>query len=642
MGFDDPMNRRILLPSVLAGVLVVGLAAGGALWLQQHSSGQLDEKARASADAFAAAWSAHRLDDPRVRYAGQSPAQVAASFKAVTGALGTAPVKVTATTVSRGGDTATATLHVRWTLAGGQAWVYDEPVTMKHSGDTWAVVANGRSSLWHPSVPAGSALVFKHSWGKRGDILDRNGQPLLAVGTVYDIQIDPARATPAAASTLEVLTNEPRGSLVAKLAAAKKAGAGAPIPVITYREADFRARLGQLDQLPGVVYPSRSQPLASSRTFGQPLLGSYGAVTAEMLSNGKGRYVLGDYAGLSGLQGQYDTVLGGTPGVTVTVRGRSGAPLFEVPAKDGSSVKLTLDPTVQAAAEKALAGSHAVPSAMVAVDVRTGDLLAVANSPELGFNRALRGHYQPGSTLKVATTYSLLSKGLTPQTQVPCAKETVVDGLKVQNYEGETFGQVPFSVDFAHSCNTAFVSLTPKMADGDVHDAATALGIGTGWGKHLGVSGTFDGDVPVAGSATERAATAFGQARTSVSPVALAVMAGSVARGSYVEPALVTSPAVAGADRTPKPLSGAVVPQLQALMRQVVTEGTGTAVKAVPGAPVYGKTGTAEYGNASPPATRAWFVGWQGNVAFAVLVEEGKSGGTVAAPLAATFLSSLR
>jgi cell division protein FtsI/penicillin-binding protein 2 len=75
-------------------------------------------------------------------------------------------------------------------------------------------------------------------------------------------------------------------------------------------------------------------------------------------------------------------------------------------------------------------------------------------------------------------------------------------------------------------------------------------------------------------------------------------------------------------------------------MRLVVTKGTATPVLgSVPG--VFGKTGTAEFGNATPPATRAWFVGWQGNVAFAVLVEEGKSGAGVAAPIAKAFLAKL-
>jgi len=382
--------------------------------------------------------------------------------------------------------------------------------------------------------------------------------------------------------------------------------------------------------------------LAPSSTFARPLLGSYGPATAETIKNGKGRYVAGDYAGLSGLQGQYDAALGGTPGVQVTASDKPDVLLFEKAAVDGAPMTLTLDAKTQSAAEAALAGSGAVPSALVAVDVATGDLLAVANSPSFGMNRALLSSYAPGSTLKVATTYSLLTKGLSPSKPVLCPPAVVVDGLTMRNYEHERLGLVPFSVDFAHSCNTAFVGLAATMGDSDVHDAALALGVGAGWAKHLGIAGTFGGSVPVATSKTEKAATAFGQAKTSVSPAALAVMVASVARGSYIEPALISAPAVAGADRTPKPLDAKAIAELQSLMRLVVTNGTATGVmKSVIGGPVYGKTGTAEYGSGNPPATHAWFVGWQGPVAFAVLVEQGKSGATDAAPIAKAFLENL-
>lgn len=120
-------------------------------------------------------------------------------------------------------------------------------------------------------------------------------------------------------------------------------------------------------------------------------------------------------------------------------------------------------------------------------------------------------------------------------------------------------------------------------------------------------------------------------------------MTASVARGSYIQPALIRTPAVTGADRAPKPLDAKATGQLRAVMRLVVTQGPATGViNSVPGGPVHGKTGTAEYGTSNPPATHAWFVGWQGNVAFAVLVEDGKSGATVAAPIAATFLGDLQ
>jgi cell division protein FtsI/penicillin-binding protein 2 len=75
-------------------------------------------------------------------------------------------------------------------------------------------------------------------------------------------------------------------------------------------------------------------------------------------------------------------------------------------------------------------------------------------------------------------------------------------------------------------------------------------------------------------------------------------------------------------------------------MRLVVTSGTGTKAD-IGGEPVHGKTGTAEFGTRRPPETHAWFVGFRGDLAFAVLVEGGGFGGEVAAPLAARFLRSL-
>ena len=637
------MGKRAWVGAVAAAALLAVAAGGGLWWRHGIQERDADRAARAQVGALAEAWQRRSFTSSGLRFAGTTSDAVAKSFTTATGGLGSGPVAVAVGPVRRTGDRATSTLHVTWQLAGKAPWSYDVPVTVaKAAGQShWAVQLPTSGSLWSTALGPSERFTATRTWGQRGELLDAQGASLTPLGKVYPVQIDPARATTASVTALERVTDEPAGSLVKKLDAAKKSGSKAPIPVITYREADFDSRRSQLDALVGVIYPAREQPLAKSRTFAQPLLGSFGPVSAELVDKSNGRYAAGDFAGVSGLQGQYDGVLGGTPGVRVTSSGQPDTSLFEKAPVDGTDVKTTLVPSAQDAAESALKTAGDIPSALVAVDVRSGDVLASANSPALGFDRALTGHYPPGSAFKIATTYALVSSGkVTPQTPVTCPKTFVVDGRSYKNYEGEELGTPTFAQDFAHSCNTAFVQLSTKLADDQLSQAAATLGL-TGWAKSVGLAGAFDADVPTNNGKTDKASASIGQGRNVVSPLALAVMAANVARGSSVAPAIVTEPAPAGADRTPKPLDARVVGQLRTLMGQVVTEGTGSVLRGTPGGSVHGKTGTAEFGSKNPPETHAWFVGYQGDIAFAVLVEQGKSGGTIAAPVAKKFLTAL-
>jgi cell division protein FtsI/penicillin-binding protein 2 len=459
--------------------------------------------------------------------------------------------------------------------------------------------------------------------------------------TVNDISIDPTRATDASVGQLQNVVNIP--GLVDKLHTAQKAHSQALIPVITYRQSDYVIYQRNIEYLQGVVVQQRKQPLAATRTFGQPLLGGVGPVTAEMIKKDPKAYHAGQYAGLSGLQAQYDATLRSTPGFTVTPRSDTTKVLYGSKAINGKNVTVTLDPRVQNAAEHALASQKDKPAAIVAINVKTGDVSAVANSPSYGINRAMTGRYAPGSQMKIATTYALLTHGFKPSTVVPCPRSVIVDGYKIGNFEGETAGHPKFTEDFEKSCNTAFVKATENFSDTELQQAATSLGFGVDWSKQLGVDGTFAGNVPTASGATERAVSVFGQGRVQGSPLAIAVMSGSVARGSMIPPALVTTPSPGGS-RTPKPLDQNAIRQLRALMRKTVTAGTAKAVSKVPGGPVFAKTGTSEFAEGGKTGVNGWLTGWQGNTAFCVLVENvpaGKSGGDTAAPVAANFLKTL-
>lgn len=191
-----------------------------------------------------------------------------------------------------------------------------------------------------------------------------------------------------------------------------------------------------------------------------------------------------------------------------------------------------------------------------------------------------------------------------------------------------------FAQDFVRSCNTAFVGLSDRLPAAALQRTASDFGLGRPFRTALPAA---EADVPPGETTVERAAATIGQHRIVASPLNMAGVAATVAAGRWRPPRLVAGES--GADPGPR-LDDAEVSQLRALMRRVVTEGTGTALAGVAGE-VLGKSGTAEYGSGDPLPTHAWFIAARDDLALAVLVEDGRSGGSVAAPVAARFFSAL-
>jgi len=629
-----------VLAATSAGVLVVACVGGGVLWKGHRDDQRATEAANAAATSFAKAWSTGHLN--QVKYAGTTPAAAAANFKTTTAALGKGPVTAQATHLVRHGKTATADIKVDWRMSGGQTFSWTDPINLVNRSSGWKIQVPDRS-LWHPKLARKDAFVVTTTNGNRGEITGRGGAGIMTNQTVYDIVIDPVKATTDSVQRLEQVTNVT--GLVSQLQAEQKSHSQATIPVITYRQVDYDARKASLDGLAGVLAQKRQQPLAQTRTFGQPILGRVGPVTAEMVKKDPKYYHAGMYVGVSGLQAQYEKTLAAKSGFTITSKSHPDRALFTKAPQNGTTVKTTLDPQIQKAAEAAVAKLDGQASALVAVDVKTGNVLAVANGPSYGIERAITGKFAPGSTLKMATAYTWLSKGHSPSEKVNCPVETSGGGQPIRNFESESFPNPPFSKDFAVSCNTAFVNASRDLDNDDLTKGAKALGIGADWAKQLGYAGAFDGSIPVAQNDNEKAVSAFGQGKTQVSPLALAVAAGSIARGSYIPPALVTTPKQSGS-RTPQPLQAKAGAEMKKLMRLPVTDpdGTATIMQGTPGGPVYAKTGTAEFVDGGQPAAHAWLAGWQGNIAFCALVVKvpaGQGGGTVAAPVVKDFLTTL-
>jgi cell division protein FtsI/penicillin-binding protein 2 len=375
-------------------------------------------------------------------------------------------------------------------------------------------------------------------------------------------------------------------------------------------------------------------------TFASQLLGTTHEITAEELKRMGTPYDVGDTVGAGGVEDTYERQLAGTPSGDVhlvdTKTHQTVAALKEFAGTKPRPVTITLDATVQAAADAALA-TVTQPAALVAVDTQTGEVRAVTSRPLNGFNRALTGRYPPGSTFKIVTATAALSTGATPATTITCPAALTLGGRTFHNFEGEATGTIDFRTAFAKSCNNAFIQLAEHAGTAALENAAKSFGFNAKYSSGLP---SFGASYPHPKDVVELAGSSIGQARVEASPLHMASVAAAAATGTWKPPVIVrgvknTVPAA--------PIAPAVDGALHDFMSAVVqTGGTGTAA-AVPGRQVFGKTGTAQFGNDSSTAapTHAWFVGYSGNIAFAVLVEGGGVGGRVAAPLAARFVSAL-
>jgi cell division protein FtsI/penicillin-binding protein 2 len=424
----------------------------------------------------------------------------------------------------------------------------------------------------------------------------------------------------------------------------KNADPGAFIDLITLRRSDYDKIRNQVRPLPGTVFREEKRNLAPTRAFARALLGTADEANREDIDANPNAVAQGDIVGHGGLQQRYDLQLRGTAGISVVISREapdgttSDAQIYSTKPVDGKPIKITLDTATENAADAALAIQKQA-SSLVAVKVSDGSLLAVANGPDGGtVNTALTGQVPPGSTFKTVSAYGLLQKKVVnADSVVPCPKTAAVSGREFKNAGGEVLGKVAFHTDYSQSCNTAFVGLSPKLGADGLGAAATALGLGGQW--DLGID-AFSGKVSAADSPTELAAATFGQGSTAVSPLAMASVAAAVARGQFKQPKLLLDPAPTKAAADGTPLDPAAVGALRSMMREVVTSGTGTALRDVKGKPVYGKTGTAEFDEKSKD-THSWFIGFQGDVAFAVMVQKGGAGAEAAVPIVEKFLNAL-
>ena len=537
-------------------------------------------------------------------------------------------------------DNSSAVVHVAWPVA-NSTWEYDTTVDAKRVDKLWTVVFGAKTI--NPQLEATDKLTVRKSAGPRGSILDGAGQPIVSSKPVVIVGVQPRSITDINLVVKNLTDAFAQAKVSVDLSGlpnqVKSAKPDAFVQIITLRKEVYDGIANKLNSTPGVVTRNSTQSLGPSAQFARALLGTTGEVTKEIMDKNPGKYKIGDVVGLSGLQQRYDSVLQGKPGVKVVVAMPAGTPdkqLFTADPGSGAQIKLTLDVNMQNAAEQALAGEQRR-SALVAIRISDNSIVAVANGPGAAPNNfALTGQTPPGSTLKTITALAVLDKGMTGEDVVDCPKNITVEGRTFKNSHDQELGTVPLRVDFAKSCNTAFASLAPKIAPDGLGKAAQSLGIGIPW--DLGTD-VFTGKVSVNGSKAEQAAAAFGQGTTLTSPVSLAGAAAAIARGQWKQPQLVLDPAPKSPAADGPQLNPASMDALRTMMRQVVTEGTASQLKDLPG-DLRGKTGTAEYDN-NPEHTHSWFMGYRGDIAFCVFVENGGASTAAAVPIAGKFFQTI-
>ncbi|MCI4012090.1 penicillin-binding transpeptidase domain-containing protein [Brevibacterium sp. ZH18] len=579
-------------------------------------------------------------------------------FDRVTKSFGTRIVlrSVTVEKIAKRGDEKIATLAWTWANLNDEAWEYTTELPLRKNGLFWW--ANLTEKAIHPGLGAGGRFELRANPGHRGAILGEDGKTLMEEGTVIRIGVHPARLEPSTLTTLTKALNSTIDSLDLDAGDIERkvdaANGDELVPVVTLREDDYTKVKKTIHDLPGVLFTEATQSLTRSKDFAQATLGSAGPASAEDIEKSDGAIIAGAIIGKSGLQKTFDTELSGEGSEEIFAKGGEKGhekltSLNTFERVDGEDIETALNVSTQDAADRA-AAKGSKPTAIVAIRPSDGHILAVANhDPEgSGWDRALTGQYAPGSVFKVASGLALLEQGVSAKTTLACPKTTTIDGKSFKNAEDHVLGDVSFADDFAESCNTAFVNAAEKVSAADVAAAASSLGMD---GTDLGI-GAKMASVPDDDDSVVHAAQMIGQGKVVASPLAVATMAASVDEAATVTPRLVLGNAgdrgnsegagsSDGADTSAGTVDADSAKAMQKLMRRAVTDGTASALKDIPGKPVHGKTGTAEYGGETPPRTHSWFAGYQGDVAVAVLVEDGGFGAEAAVPVAKEFFEAL-
>ena len=512
-------------------------------------------------------------------------------------------------------------------------------------------------------------------YARRGNILDTNGQTLVMSATAYIVSVEPGKvqdvqAFARAISSILGLSEEK---------VAEKASQRGKSSVTLKRQVS-RETADQLRQLKQSK-DAETAAAASALLFDEDVRRVYlrGAFLTQTLG-----LVNVDGVGQSGLEQQYETLLRGEAGRSMRSVDGKARPIYDsgnlyIEPQDGSTIRLTIDATIQEIVEKAMRECYEVNKAQavhaLVMDVYTGAVLAMCSKPDYDPNdppreqldalqslmriRLISDSYEPGSTFKILTAAAALDSGVTtPEDGFYCSGKIKVDGDTIKcwgsPHKAETMAQA-----LQNSCNPVFVELALRMGAQRFYQYLHAFGLGSK--TNIDLQGEESGILIPVNSVknVDLARIGFGQS-VAVTPIQLLTAACSVLNGGrLMRPYLLkeaVSPDGTVLYRTsPKVVSTPISEETSLTMRKLLEDvvAVGGAKNArIPGYRIGGKTGTAQVykdGRIVRNVHIGSFLGFapadDPRIALLVIVDEADTpvdyGGTTAAPFARQILEDV-
>jgi penicillin-binding protein 2 len=531
----------------------------------------------------------------------------------------------------------------------------------------------------------------------RGQILDRTGVPLAANRQSINVELIPEDA-PNPKETIEKLAailSVPADELLEKSQNMRKRRRFEPRLLLKDVSRETLAKVAaRRYQLPGVIVNVEPTRDYLHGDFAAHVLGYIREITKDQLESPRyAGYRLGDIVGQFGLESKWEPLLQGQRGVQKVVVNARGTRIGEFsfdPEVSGSTVTLTLDYETQKAADAALGNQR---GAIVALDPRTGEVLALSSAPRFDpnmfareitpeqwrdlqsptkkklSNRVTQGGYPPGSVFKIMMAAAALAEGVIgPNDKINCPGFLRFGSRNYRCHKKSGHGLVDMEHAMIQSCDVYFYTVGQRLGVDRIHDYARRFGLGSLTGLEL--SEEVAGIIPSTEWKRryfrdpenqkwypgETLSVAIGQGAVVTTPLQIArAVAALVNGGRLLKPYLVkgiAAPEGALNDDqfVPEEVGKLDIdPNIIKLVRNslvgVVNAPNGTGKKSqIPGHPeivVAGKTGTAqvaalEHGHKEHLKDHAWFAAYapaeNPTIVAVALIENGGHGGAVAAP----------